>query len=106
METDENFSKSNLISQQILALKTLWIVTKYVLKNYILFLVIDATLASNNPSRFIDANLALDKSSQLLHDNWWLNLDGKTQYNIQTEAAKIAALSFRVKDKYEILTGE
>ena len=48
----ENFSKLYLIIHQIWTLKTLCVFTKNVLQNYILFLVIDVTLASNNPSRF------------------------------------------------------
>ena len=50
--TKENFSKLYLIIHQICSLNTLCVFTKNVLQNYILFLVMDATLASNNPSRF------------------------------------------------------
>ena len=50
--TNKNFSKLHLIIHQILILKTLWIFIKTILQNHIIFLVIDATLTSDNPSHF------------------------------------------------------
>ena len=52
-QINENFNKLHIIIYQVLTLKTLVIFIKYVLQNLILFfLVTDATLASDNPSRF------------------------------------------------------
>ena len=59
------------------------------------FLVVDATLASDNPLRF-RKNL-----SERIY-----NRDEKLQYNINREAAKISALPSGKIDKYEFLTGE
>ena len=56
------------------------------------FLVIDVTLASDNPLRF----MTIDDKIR----------DEKLEYDIQREAAKISALSFGKLDKYEYLTGE
>ena len=50
--TKENFNKLPLIILQMLTFKTFWILTKSVLQNHILFLVIDTNLKSDNPLRF------------------------------------------------------
>ena len=49
---NNTFNKLDLIMHQILMLKTLLIFMKNLLQNYIFFLVIDATLASENPLDF------------------------------------------------------
>ena len=51
-QTNKNFNKLHLIIHQILTLKTLWIFTKKHTAKPYSFLVIDATLASDNPLRF------------------------------------------------------
>ena len=65
------------------------------------FLMIDATLASDNPSCFRE---------NLLERIWKLIMtiddkirDEKLQYDVNREAAKISALSFGKTDKYDIL---
>ena len=50
-QTNKNFNMLHLIIHQIWALKALWIFTKKCCKT-IFFLVIDATLASDNPLRY------------------------------------------------------
>ena len=49
--TNKNFSKLHLIIHQILILKTMDLYKNYTAKSYS-FLVIDATLTSDNPSHF------------------------------------------------------
>ena len=68
------------------------------------FLVIDTTLASDNPLRF---------RKNLLQRIWKLIMtiddavrDEKLQHDINREAAKISALLSGKIDKYEYLTGE
>ena len=68
------------------------------------FLVIDATLLLDNPTRF---------RKNLLEKIWKLIItiddkirDEKLQYDINREASKISALSSGKIDKYEYLTGE
>ena len=51
LQTNENFNKLHWIIHQTLTLMTLWIFTKNVLKKHS-FLVIDATLVSDNPLLF------------------------------------------------------
>ena len=51
-QTNESFNKSHSIIHQILTLKTLWIFTKKNTAKPYSYLVIDATLASDNPSGF------------------------------------------------------
>ena len=65
------------------------------------FSMIDATLASDNPSCFRE---------NLLERIWKLIMtiddkirDEKLQYDVKREAAKISALSFGKTDKYDIL---
>ena len=51
-QESKNFSKLQLIIHQILTLKTLWIFTKNVLWNHILFVFIDFTLTPDNLLHF------------------------------------------------------
>ena len=46
------------------------------------------------------------KNIKTSHDNWWYVRDGKLQYGINREAAKISSLSSRKINKYEYLTCE
>ena len=63
------------------------------------FLVIDITLASDNPLRF-GKNL-VERIQNLI-----MKIDEKLQYDFNREAAKISALSSGKIDKYGYLTGE
>ena len=68
------------------------------------FLVIDATLASDNPLRFRkNISERIQKLMMTVDDKI---RDEKLQYNINREAAKISALSSGKVDKYEHFTGE
>ena len=67
------------------------------------FLVIDATLALGNPSRFRKNLLKIKKLIMIIDDKI---RDEKLQYDINREAAKISALSSVKIHKYEYLTGE
>ena len=68
------------------------------------FLVIDATLASDNPLQFKKNILErVYKIIMTIDNKIW---DEKLQYDINREAAKISALSLGKIDKYEYLTGE
>ena len=69
-----------------------------------LFLVIDATLASDNSLCF-RKNL-LERIEKLIMTIDDKIRDEKLQYDIDREAAKISALSSSKIDKYEYLTGE
>ena len=75
---------------------------KYIAKSYS-FLIIDATLASDNPLRF---GKNLTKNIKPNHDIYDKIRDEKLQYNIKREPAKISALSSAKIDKYEYLTGQ
>ena len=66
------------------------------------FLVNDATLASNNPSRLRKKILTYNKIMTIIDQI----RDEKLQYDINREAAKISALSSGKIHKYEYLTGE
>ena len=68
------------------------------------FLVIDPTLASDNPSRF-RKNLR-EGIKKLIMTNDDEIRDEKLQYDINREAAKISALSSGEIDNYEYITGE
>ena len=68
------------------------------------FLVIGATLASDNPSRF-RKNL-LERMYRLIMTTEKKIRNEKLQHNINREAAEISALSSGKIDKYEYLTGE
>ena len=68
------------------------------------FLVIYATLAWDNPLRF-RKNL-LEKIWKLIMTTDAKIRDGKLQYDINREAAKISALLSGNFDKYEYLKGE
>ena len=68
------------------------------------FLVIDATLASDNPSRF--RNNLLERIKQLIMTINDKIRNEKLQYDINREAAKISAWSSEKVDKYEYLTSE
>ena len=68
------------------------------------FLVIDATLASDNLSGFIKNFLEITKKLILTNDD--KIRDENLQYDINRDAAKISALSSRAIDKYEYFTGE
>ena len=76
---------------------------KYTAKPYS-FLVIDATLASDNPLRF-RKNL-LERTEKLVMTIDDKIRDEKLQYDIKREVAKILALSSVKIDKYEYLTRE
>ena len=76
---------------------------KYTAKPYS-FLVIDATLGSDNPLYFRENLLErISKLIMTIDDNI---RDEKLQYDISREAAKISALSSGKIEKYEYLTGE
>ena len=68
------------------------------------FLVIDATLASDNPSRFWK-NI-LEEYKILIMTIVDKIRDEKLQYYTNREVAKIRALSSGRNDKFEYLTGE
>ena len=68
------------------------------------FLVIDATLASDNLSGFIKNVLEITKKLILTNDD--KIRDENLQYDINRDAAKISALSSRAIGKYEYFTGE
>ena len=68
------------------------------------FLVIDATLASDNSSCF-RKNLLERKSKIVMAIDDKIR-DEKLPYDINWEAAKISALSTRKIDKYEYLLGK
>ena len=70
----------------------------------ILFLVNDATLASDNPSRFRKNLLERTLKRILTTDN--KIKDEKLQYDINREAAKILAVSHENIDQYRYLSGE
>ena len=67
------------------------------------FLVIDASIASDDPSRFRNNLLERIEKLMTIYDEF---RDERLQYDINREAAKISALSSRKNDKYEYLTGE
>ena len=66
------------------------------------FLVIDATLASDNPSHFRE-NL-LERILKLIMTTDDKTRDEKLQYDINREAAEMSASSSEKIDKYEYLT--
>ena len=68
------------------------------------FLVIDTTLASDNPLRF-SVNL-LERIQELIMTTDDKIKDEKLQYDINRQAAKISALSSGKTDKYEYLAVE
>ena len=68
------------------------------------FLVIDTTLASDNPLRF-SVNL-LERIQELIMTTDDKIKDEKLQYDINRQAAKISALSSGKTDKYEYLAFE
>ena len=72
--------------------------------NTIFFLVIDATLVSDNPSRY-RKNL-LKRICKLVMAIEDMIRDEKLQCNINREGAKISFLSPGKIDKYEYLSGE
>ena len=88
-----------------MALKILWIFTRNLYYKDIFFFKIDTTpLVSVNPLSF---------RKNLLKRIWKIIMttddrirDGKLQYDINKEAAKISALSSGKIDKYENLTGK
>ena len=90
MQTKENFNKFYLITHQIVTFKTLWIFIKCT-KNPYSFLVIDTTLASDNPLRF-RKNLVERIKKLVMTINKKIR-DEKLQYYINKEASKISALS-------------
>ena len=67
-------------------------------------LVIDAILASDNPSS-LRKNL-LERISKLIMTTDYEIRDEKLQYDINREAAKVSTLSSGKTDKYEYLTGK
>ena len=68
------------------------------------FLVIDATLASDNPLHF-RKNL-IERILKIIRTIDDKIRDEKLQYDINREAAKMSALSSGKIDKYEYLTGD
>ena len=68
------------------------------------FLVIDATVTSDNPSHF--RKKLLERMQKLIMTTNYEIRDEKLCYDINREAAKISALSSRKIDKYEYLEGE
>ena len=68
------------------------------------FLVVDAILALDNPSRFRKNLLEIIQKLIMIIDD--MIRDEKLDYKINREAAKISALSSGKIDKYEYLTGE
>ena len=68
------------------------------------FLVVDAILALDNPSRFRKNRLEIIQKLIMIIDD--MIRDEKLHYKINKEAAKISALSSGEIDKYEYLTGE
>ena len=72
------------------------------MQNYFLFLVIDTTLASDNPLRFWNNLLA--RISRLITTIDDKIRDEKLQYGINRKEAKISALSSGKIHKYEYLT--
>ena len=67
-------------------------------------LVIDAILASDNPSS-LRKNL-LERISKLIMTTDYEIRDEKLQYDINREAAKVSTLSSGKTDKYEYLAGK
>ena len=67
-------------------------------------MVINTTLASNNPSRF--RKNVLQRILKLVITIDDKIRDEKLQYDIKREAVEISALSSGKIDKYEYLTGE
>ena len=84
--------------------KTLWIYIKNILQKHI-FLVIDATLASDNLSSF-RKNFVVRIQKLIITITDLKIRDEKLQYDINREAVQISALSSGKIDKYEYLTGE
>ena len=76
---------------------------KFTAKPYLL-LVIDTTLASDNPLRF--KNNISERIQKLIIISEDKIKDEKLQYDINREAVKISALSSGNIAKYEFLTGE
>ena len=68
------------------------------------FLVNDTTLASDNVLRF-RKNLLKEMYNKIMKIDDQIR-DEKLQYNINSEAAKISALSSSKFNKYEYVTGE
>ena len=81
------------VIHQILTLKILLIFTKKCTAKPYSFLVLDATLRSDNPWRF-GKNL-LERIWKLIMTSDYKIRDEKLQYDISKEAAKISALSSR-----------
>ena len=93
-----SFNQLHLIVHQIL---TLWDFTNNLLQT---ILVIDATLASYNPSRF-RKNLSETIAILIITIDDKIR-DEKLQYDINGEAPKISVLWSGLIDKNEYLTGE
>ena len=72
--------------------------------SFLMILVTDTTLASDNPSRF--RKDLIERISKLIMTIDDKIKDEKLQYDINREAAKISALSSGKIGKYEFLTGE
>ena len=75
---------------------------KNVIQNHIFFVVIDATLASDNLFRKKNLSERIWKLIMTIDDNI---TDEKLRYEINREAVKISALSSGKIDKDEYLTG-
>ena len=89
----------------MLTFKTLWIFTKKCTAKPYSFLVVDVTLASDNPSRF-RKNLLKKTQKLIITIAYKIKYAIVLQYAIHREAAKISALSSGRIDKCEYLTGE
>ena len=68
------------------------------------FFIVDATLASDNSSRF--RNNILERICKLIMKIDDKIRDKKLQYDINSETAAVSALSSEKVDKYEYITGE
>ena len=105
---EASFNKLHLNIRQILALKISWrFIKKCTAEKYPL-LVNDMTLPSDNLLRLKEI---LQKKLFRIEHNKIVLIDDqvkdeKLQYDVNTEAAKISALSSDKIDKYEYLNGE
>ena len=105
---EASFNKLHVNIRQILALKISWrFIEKCTAEKYPL-LVNDMTLPSDNLLRLKEI---LQKKLFRIEHNKIVLIDDqvkdeKLQYDVNTEAAKISALSSDKIDKYEYLNGE
>ena len=69
LQTEQNFNKLHLTIHQILTFKTLWLFTKSVLRNSILFWLL-ILLLYQIVLQVSEWNL-LENIKKVSHDNWW-----------------------------------